>query len=27
MFGDIAHPPVSNMFPPSEVIFDSHKLN
>ncbi|MFA0284669.1 hypothetical protein AB4504_23895, partial [Vibrio sp. 10N.222.55.F12] len=27
MFGDIAHPPVSNMFPPSEVIFSSHKLD
>lgn len=27
MFGDIAHPPITNMFPPSEVIFDSHKLN
>lgn len=26
MFGDATRPPVSNMFPPSEVVFDSHKL-
>ncbi|HCH1223311.1 type III secretion system effector VopR [Vibrio parahaemolyticus] len=26
MFGDAQRPPVSNMFPPTEVIFDSHKL-
>ena len=27
MFGDVDHPPVSNMFPPSEVVFDSHNLS